>query len=82
MGVAYNIDVSTLKRALTTPDALAFKILELPEEAVEALEGLWSTFTGKELELFTRRLKHYTSVVCCLSSEPGWVWCVIALAGG
>ena len=74
MEVASSVDVATLKKALLSPEAAAYKILELPAAAVEALGGLWSTFQGKELDLFMVRLKHYTSVVCCLSSNPGWVW--------
>ena len=72
--MAGDVDVATLKKALLSPEAAAFKILELPSAAVEALSGLWNTFQGREHELFMWRLKHYTSVVCCFSTQPGWVW--------
>jgi len=68
------VDIVSLKQALTSPEAAKFKVLELPSATIEALSGIWNTFPEKEQGLFTNRLKHYTSVVCCLANNPGWVW--------
>lgn len=72
--VAGSVDLATLNKTLQSPEATAFKILELTSPALDAMMGLWNTFQGREHELFMWRLKHYTSVVCCLSTNPGWVW--------
>ena len=72
--VAGSVDIAAMKKVLVSPEAAAFKILEVPSSTLEALSGLWATFQGKEKELFMQRLKHYTSVVCCLQQNPGWVW--------
>ena len=74
ISVAGSVDIETLKKALTTPEAAKYKVLELPAAAVEALIGIWDTFQGTDKDKLVQRLKHQTSVVCCLQKQPGWVW--------
>jgi hypothetical protein len=59
---------------LATPAAAAFKIVEVPSAALEAMHQLWTTFQGQDKDRFVRRLQHYVSVVCCMEKQPGWVW--------
>lgn len=74
LAVKASVAVPKLREALLSPAASAYKIIELGHAALETLSGLWNTFPGPEQERFTRRLKHLTSVVCCLNEQPGWIW--------
>ena len=68
------VDVPRLREVLNSPSASSFKVLEVGSSALDAMMGIWKTFPGEEQDKFTRRLKHLTSVVCCLSDNPGWIW--------
>lgn len=69
-----SVDVPRLREVLNSPSAASFKVLEVGNAALDAMMGIWNTFPGEEQQTFTRRLKHLTSVVCCLSDNPGWIW--------
>lgn len=74
ISVSNTVDIARLKEVLNSPAAQAFKVLELPHSALEALHGVWRTFPREEQVKFDQRLKHATSVNCCLQEQPGWVW--------
>lgn len=40
------------------------------------LDGCLTFVTLQAQEMWERRLKHYTSVFCCLEKNPGWIWWV------
>lgn len=68
------VTIARIKEVLATPAAAAFKIVEVPSAALEAMHQLWTTFEGQDKDRFVRRLQHYVSVVCCMEKQPGWVW--------
>jgi hypothetical protein len=69
--------VAKLKEALTTPQALSYKILEVSSGALDVLLPAWLTLPTPEKDKFMHRLRYYPSVVCCLQDNPGWVWSVL-----
>ncbi len=75
MRLAPGLDSTKLSKALQGLDK--YRILD-----VDNIIQMWPKFKedsgwfadAKEHERFVRRLKHMTSVACCLGSQPGWIW--------
>jgi hypothetical protein len=77
--VSDSADMASLKEVLTSPEAKAFKVLEVTPDALEALHGAWKTFDAEQLDRFQKRLQYGTGTICCLEVDSkgggqGWVW--------
>ncbi|KAG1675655.1 hypothetical protein FOA52_002364 [Chlamydomonas sp. UWO 241] len=75
MAVGTGATMAQLRDELSKHDAIRSAILEVPNDALEALHGAWKTFSPDELSKFKMRLSHLTTTFATLDGpQPGWIW--------
>eukprot|EP00798_Chlamydomonas_sp_ICE-L_P001848 gene1848-33268_t len=64
-------ELTKLLKQLVPPST---KILHLPFGSLNVFKLLWKSMAREEMERFEVRSVHLTGTLCCLSTNPGWVW--------